>query len=92
MPDGTLSNVAKIRGRKKVFSTFVELMKIKGDKIDKYKAYIIHSDCMDEAEKLKKVLNDNFKDLDVEIVMIGPVIATHSGPSTLGVIFHAKER
>ena len=44
------------------------------------------------GEELKAAVLQQFPEKNVQMQMVGPVIGTHCGPGTLGIIFHAKHR
>lgn len=88
---GKLVPVYKEKGIKKVISRFTSLVAELGDKFDEYDIYILHADTPGDADELKnKVLEATGGKANVIIQTIGPVIATHCGPGTLGIIFYKK--
>ena len=58
------------------------------------KCFISHSNCLDEAIKLKSFIEQEFKNLlgKIEIFSIGPTIGCHSGPGTVAIFFVGKPR
>ena len=88
-PDGTLASVGKIKGSKKVYSEFIRLMHELNCDYSKYAIEVVHADCEEFCngfvEALKKEFGD---DINVHTQMVGPVIGSHCGPGTLGVIFY----
>lgn len=45
--------------------------------------YISHTDCLEDAEALKKMVQETIPCRDVIITTVGPVVGTHTGPSHL---------
>ncbi len=85
----------KIRGKKKVMAAQIEMMKAHALNGTDYngRVYICNSDCLEDAEYLKKAVFDNFpKVKSVEIFSIGTVIGAHTGPGTLGLFFVGDQR
>lgn len=85
--DGKLVPIEKIRGRKKVLKRMVELMGERGKQLNEQTIAISHGDDLSFALQLKKEIEEQFHPKDVEIHMIGSVIAAHTGPGTLAVFF-----
>lgn len=54
--------------------------------------FIVHTDNIEEAEKLKLKLEEDYSNSEIHIVEIGPVIGSHLGPGALGIIFFGDER
>lgn len=90
--EGKIINFAKVKGFKKALSTLKDYMRQKGSELDKYKVYILQADCEKVAKDFAEDLKKEFGDLDIEVQPVGPVIGSHCGPGTIGLIFHASER
>ena len=85
--DGKIVKTQTVRGQKKALGFLVDTF-MNDAKIDnEYTYYIIEADAKNEAEALKQELmtkTDN--KLNIEIYNIGPVVTTHCGPGTVGLI------
>ena len=90
--EGKILNINKVKGFKKAMSTLLEYIKTKGTELDKYKTYVVHADCEDTANAFADILRQTFAGSDVVVQPVGPVIGSHCGPGTIGLIFHAKEK
>lgn len=90
--EGKIINFAKVKGFKKALSTLKDYMRQKGSELDKYKVYILQADCEKIANDFAEDLKKEFGNLDIEVQPVGPVIGSHCGPGTIGLIFHASER
>ena len=90
--EGKILNINKVKGFKKALATLADYLKAKGSELDKYKMYILQADCEAEAEAFAASLKEKFGDLDITIQTVGPVIGSHCGPGTIGLIFHATEK
>ena len=92
MPDGSLQSVGKIKGAKRVLSEFVRIMREHNCNVADYPIEVMQADCPETGdafvETLKKEFGENIK-IDYQIV--GPVIAAHCGPGTLGLIFYGDK-
>lgn len=90
--EGKIINIDKKKGKKLALSALLNYMKEKGSELDKYKVFVLQADCEAEAEHFVANLKEQFGDLDVVASPVGPVIGSHCGPGTVGLIFHCKER
>lgn len=94
--EGKLIPRAKIRSKKKVIQEIVNRMKEHAQNGLEYadKCYICHSACEDDAEAIKQLVKESFKNIngDIEINYIGTTIGSHSGPGTAALFFWGDER
>ena len=90
--EGKILNINKVKGFKKALATLVDYVKAKGTELDKYKMFIVHADAEEMANELAGQLREVFGELDLLVQPVGPVIGSHCGPGTIGLIFHAKEK
>lgn len=90
--EGGLSVIAKLGGRKKAISTLAN--KVAEELIDeeKYSVYVVDADCKEEGDKLRDMILERRPKANVVRQIVGPVIGSHCGPGTLGVIFVANKR
>lgn len=91
--NGQMTSLSKAKGRvgtlKKILSIIVDLQ----EDIKNHPVIIGHSDCLDIAELMGKMLKDTFgQDLNIEYVVVNPTAGSHCGPDCIGVAFHAKHR
>ncbi|MBR2341138.1 MAG: DegV family protein [Clostridia bacterium] len=89
---GKIINITKAKGFKKALSTLMDYVSQKGTELDKYKMIVMHADCEEAANNFVASLKEKFGDIDVELQPVGPVIGSHCGPGTIGLVFHAKEK
>lgn len=59
---------------------------------DKYAVYVVDADCKEEGDKLRDMILEKRPNANVVRQIVGPVIGSHCGPGTLGVIFVAQKR
>lgn len=90
--EGKIVNISKEKGLRKALTALLNYMKTKGSELDKYKVFVLHADCEKEATDFIAQIKTQFGDLDITLQPIGPVIGSHCGPGTIGLIFHAKEK
>lgn len=90
--DGHLVPVAKIRGRKKALDNLVERMEKTCVCPKEQVAYIVHGDCLEDANYVANLVRERLHVKDVVISFVGPIVGSHSGPGIVGLIFLAKEK
>lgn len=91
--EGKLEAFAKVRGHKKALSTMLDTMeKNLGSMKEQVFIGIMHGDCEDEAKKFAAQIKERFGFENFVIEPIGPSIAAHTGPGTLGVIFLGEHK
>ena len=91
MSDGTLKSIAKPKGMRKAISDLANIVFEKGEDLDKYEVVIMHADCENYANELANKIHALCgENVNVRIQIVGPVVASHCGVGTLGVIFKSK--
>ncbi len=90
--EGKIINVDKQKGFKKAMSALRSYLKIKGSELDKYKVFVLQADCKNVADEFVEAIKQEYPNTEVVVQPVGPVIGSHCGPGTLGLIFHATER
>ena len=92
VPDGSLKSVGKVRGSKRVFAEFIRIMHEHNCDVKNYRVEILQADCPEAGEGLKQAIKEEFgEEVDVNVQIVGPVIAAHCGPGTLGLIFYGDK-
>ena len=90
--EGIIINVQKTKGKRKALAALLGYMKEKGEDVEKYNVYVLQADCKEEAEGFIENIRAAFPNANVIMQPVGPVIGSHCGPGTVGVIFHCKEK
>ena len=92
--EGHLIAIGKVRGRKKSLSALVDRMaeQIKGYEDQNDVVFISHGDCMEDAEYVKKLVQERFGIEKFIINHVGPTIGAHSGPGTVALFFMGNPR
>ncbi len=86
--EGKIINVGKEKGMKKALSTLRGYIRAEGSDLKNYKMYILHGDCQEMADTFAQSIREEFGYLDIIVQPVGPVIGSHCGPGTVGLIFH----
>ena len=90
--EGKIDNIDKQKGYKKAMAALRGYMAEKAEGLDKYKVFVLQADCPEAAKTFVADIKAQFPAADVVVQPVGPVIGSHCGPGTIGLIFHAKER
>ena len=94
--EGKLIVRKKARGKIKAAEELLATMSANAENGKDYdgKCFISHSNCLDEANRLKGILEDEFINLKgkIEIFSIGPTIGSHTGPGTIALFYVGSER
>ena len=90
--EGHLIPMQKVKGRINAIKAMVK--RYRETAIDPVggEYFISHGDCMEDAKRLERMLNEEFGHNAALIADIGPVIGAHSGPGTLALFYLSKER
>lgn len=90
--EGKLVAVDKVRGRRKAITYLVDKAVEYIDDPTESMGIILHSDAMEDATRLKELLQGKFPEMDIRIYPLGPVIGAHAGPGVISFCFIGKER
>lgn len=91
--EGHLIKVDVARGRKASIRALVKKMEELGVDIENQQLFIVHGDCLDDANLLADLIAEKFHvRKNIVINYVGPVIGAHSGPGTLSVFFVGTHR
>lgn len=89
---GQLINYSKVQGRKKSINTLFKEFEERAVDINSQNLIAIcHSDCLDDAKKLEKMIREKY-DVDILINDIGCVIGSHTGANTVALFFLGEKR
>lgn len=89
--EGKLAFVSKVISRKKALQTIaINTIKYANIKENK-KIYIAHALCLEDAEFVKAEIESK-SNLNCEIVDLGIIIGSHSGPGTISTFFFSDKR
>lgn len=91
--EGRMVSIGKEKGKIKSLKRIIEIMKEIGEDVATHPILIGHSDALDIANQMEKMVRAEFGDnLDITIAVVNPTAGSHCGPNTIGVSFHAKHR
>lgn len=91
--EGKMLNVSKVKGRMKALQALIQYMVDLGQDIEKHRIIIGHSDSLEIAQELEKMIRAKFGDnLRIEYAIVNPTAGSHCGPDGVGVSFHCHTR
>ncbi len=85
--DGEIKFLDKMRGKKRVFNKFIQMLEECGQSLEDKIIGISHADNLPDAEALKKMIIDRFNPREVILSYMGSCIATHAGRGGLTISF-----
>ena len=90
--EGELKPFQNVRGRKKALQSLVDSMKKEGTGYENKVAFIVHGDCIEDANKVADKIKEECGVEKVIIGMLSPTIGTHAGPGTVGLFFIGENK
>lgn len=92
--EGKLVQKKNTRGSKKAFKTLVDIMEQRADGGKDYnkKVFITHSDYLEGAEEVEKLIKKKFKNAESIEIHDLHQIGVHTGPGTVSIFFWGEER
>ena len=90
--EGTLEVFAKAKGEKKALAQFMQTLADNGGDFNQYPICILDADNPAFADKLQQAIQQAYPQATIWRYWVGPVIGTHCGPGTVGLIFHSQHR
>ena len=89
--DGKLVKWSKAKGFKKALLDVFEIFKEQYAPTENAKIYILHADALEHAKFLRDKIAQFIKDDEIVVLRsVGPIVAAHSGPGTVGIAFNRR--
>lgn len=89
--NGLIEPVEKLRGNKKLFKKLINLIRENPDFDDEKCEFMIGHSNDEYGQEVKALIKEEFS-VDIKgYFELGPIIGTHIGPGTLGVLFRLKK-
>lgn len=89
--EGKLESMEKAKGRNASIKAIFNKIEESAINPKSQTIFISHGDCLEDAEKLAKMVKDKYG-CPILINYVGPVIGAHSGKGTLAIFFIGKQR
>ena len=90
LKDGRIEPLEKVRTKKRATDRVLELMTERVGESNSVHAAIMHCSIPEEAAALGKEVTARFQPAELLITDAGPIIGTHAGPGTLGIVFYRE--
>lgn len=88
--DGKTHVMGKVRTRKRAIEKLVSIFIEHKEQFGLGEVLVHHINCEEEAKGLGKILQEKVS-MPVSIASVGPVIGTHVGPGTIGIVYYTKD-
>lgn len=75
----------KVKGRKASLTELVTLLKNEIVDADKQTVYVVHADCVEDANFVRDLIVKEVNPKEVVVGYLGPIISVSTGPGTIGV-------
>jgi DegV family protein with EDD domain len=89
---GQLVQDGKVQSRRKALAALLDRFLERAEDLENEEVHLMHGDCLEEAQLLEKMLRAKCNPGSVRIHLVGPVIASHTGPGVMGIVFWGKAR
>ncbi len=90
--EGKLINTGKARGRQASLNALVDRMEKRAADPQNSPAFIVHGDCLEDAEQVARMVRERLGVKDIYINYVGPVIGSHTGPGLIALFYVGTER
>lgn len=90
--EGRLVSTGTVRGRAKSVDALIARMGETGIDLENQDIFMVHGDCLEEAEAAAQKIKKLYKVKSVTINYVDQVISSHSGPGTLAIFYMGTER
>jgi len=90
LEDGKIEPLEQIRTKKKALSRVLEIARERKGAASVPRAAVVHANAPDECLRLQERLQAALEPEEIYLAEVSPVIGTHTGPGTLGVIFYTR--
>lgn len=88
--DGRIEPLERARTKKRAIERVLELMAEHVGEAKGLNAAIMHCNVPEEAQALSEEVRARFHPAELLVTEAGPIIGTHGGPGTLGVVFYRE--
>jgi DegV family protein with EDD domain len=88
--DGIVQPVAKVRTRRKALERLYDQVEAELPEGGRVHMAVLHAAVPEEAARLADELEQRFQPVEMIRAECGPIVGTHVGPGTVGVVFYAE--
>lgn len=88
--NGLVEQGGKIRGSKNIYKKLVDVAKKMGD-FNSGRVFTIHTCVYEKSAALKAAIGEQYPNIQVGELLVGPTIGCHTGPDLFGIIYFAEK-
>jgi len=89
MEDGIIVPLGQARSRKKAYRMMAEMVEKTVGKDRKIDVAFVHAAALEEATKLKAIIEARLECVETVIAELSPALGVHTGPGTAGICFYS---
>lgn len=86
--DTKLEPYEKVRTKKKALDRIQQMLEEDARDGSKIKCSVVQANVKEDAEKIKKEIETKYPNIEANVSDFGPVIGSHTGPGTLGLLWY----
>ncbi len=87
MEDGEIVPLGQARSRSKAYQAMVDMVEAAVGRMGKIKIAYVHAAAQEEAEKIKKLVEQHLTCVESLVAELSPVLGVHTGPGTAGICY-----
>ena len=87
MEDGVIVPLGQARSRRRAYEKMVEMVEIAKGRLGGIKIAYVHAAAVDEAEKLKQMVEERLTSVESLVAELSPALGVHTGPGTAGLCY-----
>ncbi len=87
MEGGEIVPLGQARSRSKAYQAMVDMVEAAVGKMGKIKIAYVHAAAQEEAEKIKKLVEQHLTCVESLVAELSPALGVHTGPGTAGVCY-----
>jgi len=91
LKDGRVELLEKVRTKRRAKERLLEIMAERLGSAKGIHVAILHADALEEAQAIEEQIVRRFEPVELYVDELNPVIGTHVGPGTIGLVFYAEE-
>ena len=91
LKDGRVEVLEKVRTKSRAKERLLEIMAERLGSGRGVHVAILHADALEEAQVLEDQIVRQFEPVELYVDELNPVVGTHVGPGTIGLVFYAEE-
>jgi fatty acid kinase fatty acid binding subunit len=87
MEDGVIVPLGQARSRRRAYEKMVEMVEVAKGRLGGVKIAYVHAAALDEAEKLKQLVEERLTSAESLVAELSPALGVHTGPGTAGLCY-----